>query len=49
MTYICMECGCEVSYEELIGHKIKCTKCSEKRSNIWMKKRIPSSKIIYAR
>lgn len=39
MTYICMECGTEVEYDYLVKHKLKCTKCTEKRSNIWVKKR----------
>lgn len=47
--YTCMECGSEVSYEDLVAHKLKCTKCSEKRSNIWFKKRSPSSKTLLAR
>ncbi|MEA3255858.1 MAG: DNA-directed RNA polymerase subunit P [Candidatus Altiarchaeota archaeon] len=39
MTYICMECGNEVEYDYLLLHKLKCTKCRIKRSNIWVKKR----------
>jgi len=39
MTYVCMECGAEVDYDELVKNKLKCTKCTEKRSNIWFKKR----------
>lgn len=37
MTYVCMECGNSVEYEYLVQHKLKCTKCKEKRSNIWVK------------
>jgi DNA-directed RNA polymerase subunit RPC12/RpoP len=44
MTYVCMECGAEVEYDELLGNKLQCTKCREKRSNIWMKRR--SDKIL---
>lgn len=39
MTYICIECGAEVDYDYLVKHRLKCTKCKEKRSNIWIKKR----------
>jgi DNA-directed RNA polymerase subunit RPC12/RpoP len=38
MPYVCIECGHEVDYEYLMQHKLKCTKCKEKRSNIWVKK-----------
>ncbi len=40
MTYICIECGAEFDYEHLKKHRLKCTKCREKRSNIWVKKRM---------
>lgn len=46
MTYICFECGTEVEYDYLVEHKLKCTKCKEKRSNIWVKKRPPIPKTI---
>lgn len=49
MSYICMECGHEVDYDYLKTNKLKCTKCREKRSNIWVKKRPPTSKIVIAR
>ncbi|MBD3260904.1 MAG: hypothetical protein GF334_04380 [Candidatus Altiarchaeales archaeon] len=39
MTYACIECGKETEYKDLLRSKLKCTKCSEKRSNIWVKKR----------
>lgn len=39
MTYVCMECKSEVEYSYLMKHKLKCSKCKEKRSNIWIKKR----------
>jgi len=40
MTYICIECGAEFEYDHLVKHRLKCTKCREKRSNIWVKKRM---------
>lgn len=49
MTYVCIECGNEVDYDYLTQNKLKCTKCTEKRSNIWVKKRPPISKNIIAR
>ena len=49
MSYSCMECGSEVEYEYLLKHKLKCTMCKERRSNIWIKKRPPISKTVYAR
>ncbi len=39
MTYVCIECGAEYEYEELARNKMKCNSCTEKRSNIWIKKR----------
>jgi DNA-directed RNA polymerase subunit RPC12/RpoP len=39
MTYVCIECGAEVEYEYIVANKMKCTKCKEKRSHIWIKKR----------
>lgn len=39
MGYICIECGAEFEYDEIIKHKLKCISCKEKRSNIWIKKR----------
>ena len=39
MTYVCIECGQESEYRDLLRSKLKCTKCREKRSNIWVKKR----------
>ena len=50
MTYTCIECGAEFEYEHLLKNKLKCTKCKEKRSNIWVKKRPENtSKTILAR
>ncbi len=49
MTYACRECGAEVEYEYLQSHKLKCTKCKERRSNIWIKKRPPITKKIIGR
>ncbi len=37
--YICFECGNEEEYETILSNKMKCAKCKEKRSNIWIKKR----------
>lgn len=37
--YICLECGNEEEYDQIVENKLKCTKCKEKRSNIWIKKR----------
>jgi DNA-directed RNA polymerase subunit RPC12/RpoP len=39
MTYVCIECGAEYQYEDLLRSKMKCNSCTEKRSNIWIKKR----------
>jgi DNA-directed RNA polymerase subunit RPC12/RpoP len=39
MTYVCIECGAEYQYEDLLRSKMKCNSCTEKRSNIWVKKR----------
>jgi len=39
MTYVCIECGAEYEYEDLMRSKMKCNSCTEKRSNIWIKKR----------
>lgn len=39
MSYACHECGAEADYEYIVDHKLKCTKCTEKRSNIWFKTR----------
>ncbi|HEX54717.1 MAG: DNA-directed RNA polymerase subunit P [Candidatus Altiarchaeales archaeon] len=49
MTYVCIECGAEVDYEYLLEHKLKCTYCKKRRSNIWVKKRPPIAKKILAR
>jgi len=49
MTYICIECGAEVDYDYLVKHRLKCTKCREKRSNIWIKKRQMLPKTVIAR
>jgi len=49
MSYVCIECGHEVDYDYLLKNKLKCTKCREKRSNIWVKKRPPISKTVMAR
>ena len=49
MAYICIECGAEVEYDYLIKHRLKCTKCKEKRSNIWIKRRLPQAKTIISR
>jgi len=49
MSYVCMECGSEFEYDHLLKNKLKCTKCKEKRSNIWVKKRPPIMKTIIAR
>ncbi|MFH0860445.1 MAG: hypothetical protein V1921_04540 [Candidatus Altiarchaeota archaeon] len=39
MSYVCMECGSEEDYAKILSNKLKCSKCKEKRSNIWVKKR----------
>ena len=49
MSYVCIECGDEVDHDYLKKNKLKCTKCKEKRSNIWVKKRPPMSKTVLAR
>ncbi len=50
MTYVCIECGTEFEYEELLKNKMKCNACSIKRNNIWIKKRKDSMlKTIIAR
>ena len=50
MTYLCIECGAEFEYQELLASKMKCNSCSEKRSNIWVKKRPENiSKVVIAR
>jgi len=50
MSYMCMTCGNEVEYDYLTKHKLKCTACSEKRSNIWIKCRPDNiSKTVLAR
>lgn len=49
MTYVCMECGNEVDYEQIIQHKLKCTKCRERRSNIWVKKNKGTPRTVKAR
>ena len=49
MTYVCINCGAEVDYDYIVKHKLKCTKCREKRSNIWVKRRPPTSKKVAAR
>ena len=49
MTYMCIECGAEVDYDYLVKHRLKCTKCKEKRSNIWIKKREMQPKTVIAR
>jgi len=49
MSYVCISCGAEAGYDHLVKHKLKCTKCREKRSNIWVKKRPPVSKTVIAR
>lgn len=43
MTYVCIECGAEFEYEDILKHKLKCVSCKEKRSNIWVKKRPTTS------
>lgn len=49
MTYVCIECGNDVEYEYLVQHKLKCTKCREKRSNIWVKKNKGTPRTVLAR
>ncbi|MCK4492277.1 MAG: hypothetical protein KAU03_06610 [Candidatus Altiarchaeales archaeon] len=50
MTYICIECKAEAEYDFIVKHRIKCTKCVEKRSNIWIKKRpLEKTKTVLAR
>jgi DNA-directed RNA polymerase subunit RPC12/RpoP len=50
MTYVCIECGTEFDYEDLLKNKMKCNACSVKRNNIWIKKRKDSMlKTIIAR
>jgi len=50
MTYVCIECGTEFQYDEILKHKMKCTSCTVKRSNIWIKKRPENIvKEVYAR
>jgi len=50
MTYKCIECGAEFDYEHIVKHRLKCTKCKEKRSNIWVKKKPEGRiKIVFAR
>ena len=49
MTYVCMECGNAVEYEYLVQHKLKCTKCREKRSNIWVKKNRGDTRSVQAK
>jgi len=50
MTYVCIECGAKFEYEELKKSKMKCQSCSEKRSNIWIKKRPENiTKVVIAR
>lgn len=36
---ICSKCSSTKIEHGLIANKLKCTKCREKRSNIWIKKR----------
>ena len=36
---VSINCGNDVDYDYIVKHKLKCTKCREKRSNIWIKKR----------
>jgi DNA-directed RNA polymerase subunit RPC12/RpoP len=50
MVYKCIECGAEVEYKDLLRSKLKCTSCTEKRSNIWIKARSDNIvKEVYAR
>ncbi len=40
----------EMDYDEINANKLKCPKCSKKRSNIWIKKKPASTtKIVKAR
>ena len=39
MTYICTECGNQMEYEDVMKNNMKCRRCTEKRSNVWIKKR----------
>jgi DNA-directed RNA polymerase subunit RPC12/RpoP len=39
MTYKCIGCGAEVEYDTIVEDSMMCTKCTVKRSNIWIKKR----------
>ncbi|MBU0762704.1 MAG: hypothetical protein KKD39_06730 [Candidatus Altiarchaeota archaeon] len=39
MVYVCIECGTEFEYTELLRNKMKCNACSVKRNNIWVKQR----------
>ncbi len=39
MTFVCIECGTEFEYQELMRNKLKCNRCQVKRNNIWIKQR----------
>lgn len=50
MSYVCIECGTEFDYEQILKNKMKCSSCREKRSNIWINKRPEGIvKEVYAR
>lgn len=50
MSYRCIECGSEFEYKQILKNKLKCTKCKETRSNIWVKQRSKNlSKTVLAR
>lgn len=48
MVYVCLRCGAEVTSESLRSQRMKCVKCKERGSNIWIKKRPPISKVVKA-
>jgi len=50
MSYKCIGCGSEFEYKQILKNKLKCTKCKEKRSNIWVKERSSNTtKTVFAR
>ncbi|VVB54648.1 Uncharacterised protein [uncultured archaeon] len=50
MSYVCIECGSEFEYADVVKNRLQCVACREKRSNIWYKRRPQSlPKMILAR
>ena len=49
MNYVCMECGADMGYDQILRNRLKCTKCQVKRSNIWVKQRPQMTKTVIAR